>query len=324
VGTSRLRGAVRTKGARVLSFGAARPARTLVAAELGEPFGRSADWIETRTGITQLRRLGPGERLGALACAAARDAITDAGVPADTIDLVVLASCSLPTGTGPLAAELGRRLTPRAAVLDLNCACAGFCYGLASADALIRAGAANTVLLVAAEQMSSLLDPADLGTSIIFGDGAGAAVLRPAVDGEVYIGPVAWGSDGARADLIQVPERARGMRMQGQRVFRWAVDEMHKVASTACARAGVQPAQIDVFVPHQANLRIIDAMVRRLDLGAAVIATDVTCSGNTSAASIPMALTRLIDEGRVRGGQLALLVGFGAGLGYAAQVLRLP
>jgi 3-oxoacyl-[acyl-carrier-protein] synthase-3 len=324
VSEGRLRSARRTNGARVLAFGAARPSRTVPAADLGEPFGRSADWIETRTGIRQLRRLGPDERLETLAVAAAGDAIARAGVPAESLDLVLFASCRMPTGASPVAGVIGHQLAPHAAVLDLNSACAGFCYGLASADALIRAGTADTVLLIGAEQMSTLLDPADLGTSIIFGDGAGAALLRRATDGQVHIGPVIWGSDGAQASLIEIPERSRGMRMHGQRVFRWAVDEIHAVASAACERAGVAPRDIDVFVPHQANLRIIDAMTRRLDLGSAVVATDVVFAGNTSAASIPMALSRLVDEKRARSGQLALIVGFGAGLSYAAQVLRLP
>lgn len=313
-----------TTGARLAGIGAARPASTVPAAQLGERFGRSAEWIEARTGIREVRRLAPGEDLALLARAASRDALDGSGVPGTAIDLVLAASCSLPSGCRPLAAQVASQLAPQAAVLDLNCACAGFCYGIATADALIRAGTAANILLVAAEQMSSLLNPDDLGTSIIFGDGAGAAVLTPANEDRVGIGPVVWGSDGTQADLIEITDRAQGMRMQGQRVFRWAVDEMHHIAATACERAGVRASEIDVFVPHQANLRIIDAIVRRLGIEHAQVATDVVCAGNTSAASIPLALNRLHDEGRLRGGQLALTIGFGAGLGYAAQVIRLP
>ncbi|MGH8859654.1 MAG: 3-oxoacyl-[acyl-carrier-protein] synthase III C-terminal domain-containing protein, partial [Jatrophihabitantaceae bacterium] len=189
----------------------------------------------------------------------------------------------------------------------------------------IRTCAARHVLVVAGEQMSRLIDPADLGTSIIFGDGAGAAVVGPASAGRTGIGPIVSGSDGSQAGLIACDSAAPGfLRMAGQHVFRWAVEHMPGVAREACRRAGVALSDIDVFVPHQANLRIIDAVARTLGLDNALVADDVTVSGNTSAASIPIALTRLIERRRVRSGHLALLLGFGAGLAYAGQVVELP
>jgi 3-oxoacyl-[acyl-carrier-protein] synthase-3 len=318
-----LRPATTARGGRLRGLGSARPAAVLTGDQLGARVGRTAEWIRTRTGITKLGVLGADESLAQLAIDAGRRALHAAGT-AEEPDLVLVASCSNRDATRPLAPQVAAALAPRAAVLDVNAACSGFSYGVACADALIRNGSAQRVLLVAAEHMTGLVDPADVGTSIIFGDGAGAAVLDAASDDAVHIGPVAWGSDGAQSELIEIAERGGFMTMAGRQVFRWAVEQIHHVARRACELAGVELADIEVFVPHQANLRIVDAMADRLGLQRAVIARDVATSGNTSAASIPLALDTLLSAGRARGGQLALAVGFGAGLSYAAQVLRLP
>ncbi|MDP9094206.1 MAG: beta-ketoacyl-ACP synthase 3 [Actinomycetota bacterium] len=310
-------------GARLLGFGAAQPAAVTTGTELGARYGRSAEWIEARTGIRELRRLGTGELIGELALSAARDAIAGSHLPAEQIDLVIAASCSNRAGSPTLSSIVAGGLASSAAQLDLNGACSGFCYGISTADALIRAGSVRHVLLVAAEHMSDLIDPDDVGTGIIFGDGAGAAVLGPNLGAEPAIGPVAWGSDGSNSTLIEFGDEPY-MRMQGRQVFRWAVECIHHVALEACAKAGISPRDIDVFVPHQANLRIGSAIAEKLGLSNAVVSEDIVISGNTSAASIPIAVTRLTQSGRVRPGQLALLVGFGAGLAYAAQVVRLP
>ncbi len=311
-------------GSRLLGFGAAQPEHAVSGADLGRPFGRTSDWIETRTGIRSLRRLHACDDIGDLAGRAAVRALAAASVPADEVDLVISATCS--TDAGPWDARaLAHCIAPGAGWVQLNAACSGFSYALSAADTFIRTGDARHVLVVAAEHMSRLIDPEDLGTSIIFGDGAGAAVLGPSPDGATGVGPVVWGSDGGQADLIQCEPGSPGfLRMAGQQVFRWAVERMPAVALEACARAGVAVSDIDVFVPHQANLRIIDAVARKLGLQDAVVATDVTTSGNTSAASIPIALSTLAERGLLRSGQLALLVGFGAGLSYAGQVVRLP
>ena len=310
-------------GSRLLSLDAARPAGVVSAAALGEPFGKDADWVEARTGIQQLRRLADGESAVDLAERAGAGALRRAGLAAP-VDLVITATCSSPAGPQGVeqGREVARRVAPDAGWFGINAACSGFSYALATADALIRAGSARHVLVVAVEQMSRLLDPTDLGTSIIFGDGAGAAVVGPAEEG-TGVGPLVSGSDGEQAGMIAC-DADGWLRMQGRSVFRWAVETVPAIAREACARAGVAPGDIDVFVPHQANLRIIDAVVRTLGLGAAVVATDVTTSGNTSAASIPLALAELAERGSAGAGRLALLVGFGAGLAYAGQVVELP
>jgi 3-oxoacyl-[acyl-carrier-protein] synthase-3 len=300
--------------------GAAQPAGVLTAAELGAPFGRDAEWVSSRTGISSLRRVQTGQHIAALAEQAARMAIARAGLETGQIDLVLTASCSVDeTNTAKVAAEVA----PRAGLMAMNAACSGFCLATNSADSLIRVGLARHVLIIAIEQMSALLDPSDLGTSIIFGDGAGAAVVGPATSDEHGIGPLVWGSDGARSDLIACDDGGR-LRMAGQEVFRWAVESMPTVALEACERAGVDIGEIDVFVPHQANGRIIDAVASKLGFMNTVIARNVAVSGNTSAASIPIALTRLLEDDPALSGRLALLLGFGAGLTYAGQVVKLP
>lgn len=304
-------------GAWMSGLGAAQPEHAMTAADLGTPFGKSAEWIRTRTGIQTLRRTSDPDDMPKLALRAAQHAVAAAGVDDEDIDLVIGASCSEVD-----TASVARQVAPRAGSMQVNAACSGFCYAVQAADGFIRTGLATHVLILAAEHMSRLIDPTDLGTSIIFGDGAGAAMISPAPARQFGIGPTVTGSDGAQAGLIAVADGS--MRMLGRDVFRWAVTTVPAIAREACRRAGVALGDIDVFVPHQANLRIIDAVTRALRLEHAVVADDITVSGNTSAASVPIALTRLLDNRRAEPGQLALLVGFGAGLSYAAQVVALP
>jgi 3-oxoacyl-[acyl-carrier-protein] synthase-3 len=301
-------------------MGAAQPDRTITAAELGAPFGRDADWVRARTGIEAVRRTTSAGEIGRLTAHASSIALRRAGLGAHDLDLVLTASCSLDQQT---MRRIAGEVAPAAGWMAINAACSGFCFAINSADSFIRTGMARRVLVVAVEQMSALLNPTDLGTSIIFGDGAGAAVLGRAAAHEAGVGPVVWGSDGARGNLIACDPDGL-LRMAGREVFRWAVDSMPAVALAACERAGVGISDIDVFVPHQANARIIDAIAAKLGLTDAVIARDITGSGNTSAASIPIALARLLDERPAVSGRLALLLGFGAGLAYAGQVVRLP
>lgn len=315
-----------TLGARILGVGAAQPAHSVSGAEVAARFGRTGEWIETRTGIRSLRLLAGDERLIDLALTSADAAILASGVGADQLDLIIATSCTSRPGAPALGPQIGEHLGVGCPTFDLNAACSGFCYAVSTAESMIRIGSARHVLIVSAEHMSDLIDAEDLGTAIIFGDGAGAAVVGPSVDGELGIGPVVWGSDGEQAPLIAFgdDDTDEFMRMQGRQVFRWAVESIPDIAIEACRRAGVLPGDIEVFVPHQANLRIIDAVVRKVGLEHAVVASDIIESGNTSSASIPIALTRLRDSGAAKSGQLALLVGFGAGLAYAAQVVRLP
>ena len=313
-------GGTPTAGSRVLGFGAAQPEHVVHAHELGERFDRTAEWIRTRTGITALRRIQPGEDIVELAVQAGRSALARAALTGAEIDLVITASCSLDAES---SARIAQRLASRAAPLAINAACSGFCYAISIADALIRTGAAHRVLVVAAEHMSRLIDPDDLATSILFGDGAGAAVLGEAGADGIGVGPAIWGSDGAQSELIACGSDGL-LRMAGQHVFRWAVARMPDLAVAACKRAGVGIEDIDVFVPHQANLRIVHAITAKIGLQRAVIASDISGSGNTSAASIPIALARIMERREARSGQLALILGFGAGLAYAGQVIALP
>jgi 3-oxoacyl-[acyl-carrier-protein] synthase-3 len=217
---------------------------------------------------------------------------------------------------------------------DISAACAGFCHGLALASDMIRAGSAKYVLVVGVERLSDITDPADRGTAFIFADGAGAVLVGPS--DEPGIGPVVWGSDGEQFGLIRQREDWRDvlaaekplmphLTMQGNAVFRWAAFEMAKVAEAALDRAGVTADDLDLFVPHQANMRITDAMARSLKLPEHVaVARDIAEQGNTSAASIPLALDRMVADGQAKSGDLALFIAFGAGLAYAAQVVKVP
>jgi 3-oxoacyl-[acyl-carrier-protein] synthase-3 len=316
-------------GARLLGTGAYRPAGRLTSEEVGGRFGRTAQWVEARTGFVTRGVAAGHETVSAMALAAARDALDDSGLSADAVDLVMVATCSAPPRAGVVAAEVADGLGVHgAATVDLNAVCAGFCYAVAAAADSVRAGTAHYAVVVGAERMTDYIDPLDLGTSIIFGDGAGAVVVGPtdadAAGEPTAIGPVSWGSDGSRASLISVEADSQRLRMEGPAVFRWATETVHRIALDACRRAGVAPADLAAVVPHQANLRIVNAVAEKLGAVRAVVARDGADAGNTSAASIPLALHRLRHAKSVRAGDLALLVGFGAGLAWAAQVVRIP
>jgi 3-oxoacyl-(acyl-carrier-protein) synthase III len=237
--------------------------------------------------------------------------------------------------TPAIATAIGYELgTDKAPAFDISAACAGFCHGVALGSDMIRGGSAKHVLVIGVERLTDITSLDDRGTAFIFADGAGAAVIGPA--DEAGIGPVVWGSDGEQFDLIRQKEDWRDVLaqetpvmphlvMEGNSVFRWASFEMAKIAQATLDRSGLSVDDVDVFVPHQANMRIIDAMARSMKLPARVkIARDIAEQGNTSAASIPLALDRMIDEGEAKSGDIALLIAFGAGLAYAAQVVRVP
>jgi 3-oxoacyl-[acyl-carrier-protein] synthase-3 len=195
-------------------------------------------------------------------------------------------------------------------------------YALNAASAAVRTGQARNALVVGAERFSGWLDLADRGTCIILADAAGAAVIGPA--DTPAIGPVVWGSDGAQSDTVVIDEDSRFFRQEGQTVYRWATGQMAPVAVEACRRAGVALEDVAAFVPHQANLRIIDALARRIGLPNAIVARDIVTSGNTSAATIPLALSRMVEAGEIASGAPVLLLGFGSGLAYAGQVVLAP
>jgi 3-oxoacyl-[acyl-carrier-protein] synthase-3 len=311
---------------RLLGLGAAQPGEKVSGAELGKRFGKDAEWIEVRTGIRSVYRIADAspeaqvDEIFEIGRAAGSMALKRSGLEGADIDLVLTASCSVNVA---ITSRIASMLAPSAGWAAINSACSGFGYALSSAQSLISTGSARRVLVVAIEHMSSLLDPDDLGTSIIFGDGAGAAVVGCGTTHDVGIGPVVWGSDGERREHIECDAQGK-LVMAGREVFRWAVESVPGIALEACDRAGVHISDIDVFVPHQANVRIIDAVVSKLGLSDATVARDIAESGNTSAASIPIALTRLLANDPTMSGRLGLLVGFGAGMAYAAQVVRLP
>jgi 3-oxoacyl-[acyl-carrier-protein] synthase-3 len=306
----------------MIGFGAYQPSTVVTSEETARRFGRTGEWVRGRTGIVSVRK-AEQETVHVMAVAAGRRALANCAMDASEISLVIIASCSADRPMPDIASGVARELgAATAGAFDLNAACAGFCYALTVAADAVRNGSAKNVLVVATERMTAWVDPMDLGTSIIFGDGAGAAIVGPSAS--PGIGPVVWGSDGQGADLIRIPDFTHGMHMEGQAVFRWATTELYPVALLACERAGVRPEDLAAIVPHQANLRIIHAMAKKIGAPEAVVAQDVVRSGNTSAASIPLALQRLAEAKAIEPDSLALLIGFGAGLSYAAQVVTLP
>jgi 3-oxoacyl-[acyl-carrier-protein] synthase-3 len=320
---------------RILGIGSQRGELVVTNDDIAGPIDSSDEWIRQRTGIVTRRRTGPDRDVLDLAEAAARAAIAAAGLAPHEIDAIILSTIShfvaTPSGAAVLADRLG--ITP-AAAWDISAACAGYCFGIGQADALVRSGVARNVLAIGAEKLSELIDPTDRTISFILGDGAGAAVVGPS--DAPGIGPTVWGSDGSRAAAIGQTHTWLQMRddptlgwptlrQDGQSVFKWASFQVAKFAQAAMDAAGVGPDDIDVFVPHQANLRIIDQLVKQLKLpDKVVVAHDIVDTGNTSAASIPLAIERLYEDGRAKSGDVALQIGFGAGLVYAAQVVVLP
>jgi 3-oxoacyl-[acyl-carrier-protein] synthase-3 len=321
--------------AAILGIGAYRPSRLIPNAELVEAIDSSDEWIQQRSGIKTRRWATPEETVTLMSVESARIAMERAGVDPAQVDGVVVATVSHMLQTPAVATMIAHELgLNRPVAFDISAACAGFCHGVALASDMVKAGSAQYVLVIGVERLSDLTDVGDRGTAFIFADGAGAAIVGPS--DEPGIGPVVWGSDGEQFDLIRQKEDWRDVLqqeqpsmphlvMQGNPVFRWASFEMAKVAQQTLDRSGLTVDDLDVFVPHQANMRIIDAMARAMKLPDTVkIARDIADQGNTSAASIPLALDRMIEEGYAKSGDTALLIAFGAGLAYAAQVVTVP
>jgi 3-oxoacyl-[acyl-carrier-protein] synthase III len=333
--TARIATATGAAHAGLLGLAGYRPSRVVTNAEICERIDSTDEWIRTRSGIIERRWAEPHETVQMMSVSASRAALQRADVAPQQLDCVLVATVSHLMQTPAIAPLVSEELgaTP-AAALDISAACAGFCYGLGMAADMVRGGTAKYVLVIGVERLSDITDPTDRGTAFIFADGAGAAVVGPAeTEG---IGPLVWGADGSKADFIRQREpwsdvvaMQHGvmphLQMEGNPVFRWASYEMAKVAREAIDRAGLSVDDIDVFVPHQANMRITDAMARALKLpDRVVIARDVAYQGNTSAASVPLAATALLESGEARSGQTALFIAFGAGLAYAGQVVTLP
>lgn len=319
---------------RIYSLGASRGSSAVTNDEIAGPIESSDEWIRQRTGIVTRVRAPEGQSLMDMAVEASKEAIEKSGIDPSAIDAVILATISFPyatpSGATLLAAEVG---AGDAAAYDISAACAGYCYGIAQADALIRSGNSKYVLVVGGEKLSDFISPTDRSISFLLGDGAGAAIVGPS--DHPGISKTVWGSDGANWDKVGMTGSILDFRdgktewptlvQEGQPVFRWAVWEMVKVAKEALEASGLAPEDLSALVTHQANMRIIDEFAKQLELPeSVVVARDIVETGNTSAASIPLAMHRLLAEGQVKSGGYALEIGFGAGLAYAAQVVELP
>lgn len=320
--------------ARIAGIGAYRPRRVVPNSEIVEAIDSSDEWIQERSGIKTRHFAGDGESVIDMSEAAVNGALEMAGMEAGEVDAVVLATVTHPYQTPAAAPMLADRMgMDKPVAFDISAACAGYCHGIALASDMVRGGSARNVAVVGVERLSDFTSRTDRGTAFIFGDGAGAAIVTAA--DTVGIGPTVWGSEGDKWDVIAQNESWIDVHeqkldwptigMQGQRVFRWAVWSMAPVAKRALEVAGVTVDQLDAFIPHQANVRIIDAMCKQLGIPEHVaVARDIVDSANTSAASVPLATERMLREGLAPRGGLALQIGFGAGLSYAAQVVTLP
>lgn len=321
---------------RILSVGASRGNLDVPNDDLVGPIDSSDEWIRQRTGIVQRRRASKDLQTVDMAVEAAEEAIVASGLDRSEIDGVIISTISNVAATPSMASLAAYRLgLSPAAAFDISAACAGYVYGVAQADALVRAGACKNVLVVGAEKLSDVVDPTDRSISFLLADGAGAVVVGPS--DHTGIGPTVWGSDGERWDTIRMTatfEEYREnptevgwptLRQDGQTVYRWAVWEMAKVAREALDASGIEVSDLAAFIPHQANMRIIDQFAKQLKLPeSVVVARDIEMQGNTSAASIPLAMHALLTEQPELAGGLALQIGFGAGLVYGAQIIELP
>lgn len=319
---------------RIYSLGAARGELSVSNDEIAGPIDSSDEWIRQRTGIVTRSRAGANTSLMDMSVTASTEAIEQSGINPSEIDAVILATISFPYQTPSGATLLAEKVgATGAAAYDISAACAGYCYGIAQADSLIRSGTSRYVLVVGAEKLSDFIDPTDRSISFLLGDGAGAAVVGPS--DHPGISKTVWGSDGGNWDKVGMTGSLVDYRdgkiawptlvQEGTSVFRWAVWEMVKVAKEALEVSGLEPSDLSALVTHQANIRIIDEFAKQLGLPqSVVVARDIVETGNTSAASIPLAMHRLLAEGQVKSGGYALQIGFGAGLAYAAQVVELP
>jgi len=316
--------------AAMLGLGVHRPERLVTNDEICEVLDSNDEWIQTRSGIRTRRFAGEDETLIGMATSAAERALAVSGVAADQLGCIIVATSTHPEHTPASAAQVAHRLGVTPAAFDISAGCAGFCHGLNLASSMVRSGAESYVLVIGVEQLSRFMDPTDRGTAFIFADGAGAVVVgRSDATG---IGPTAWGSDGSQAHVITQTPSCLGahaeqpvVQMEGTAVFRWAPFAMAEVAHEALRRAGVAVDDLDAFIPHQANLRITQTLARNIKLPESVaVATDVIDAGNTSAASVPLAMEKMLTSGEAAPGDLALLIAFGAGLSYAGQVVTLP
>ncbi|HKU59614.1 MAG TPA: beta-ketoacyl-ACP synthase III [Gemmatimonadales bacterium] len=323
--------------AEVLSVGTAVPERVLTNHDLSQVLDTSDQWIVERTGIRERRIAGADQSVAMLSRDASLLALERAGVGVEELDTIVLATASpdrlLPSTACDLQALLG---ATNAAAFDVGAACPGYLYALAVAEGLVASGQSRTALVVGAEKLSTITDFQDRSTAILFGDGAGASVVRRAEGSGRGILSVFLKSDGRLAPLLYRPgggssdpisekvvcERSHYMKMAGREVFKAAVLAMAEACDVALTRAGVSADQIDLMIPHQANLRIIEATAKHANMPMSKVMVNLDRFGNTSSASIPLALDQAVAEGRIGPGSLLLLVAFGAGFTWGSAVVR--
>jgi 3-oxoacyl-[acyl-carrier-protein] synthase-3 len=319
---------------KIYSIGAARGDLTVTNEDIAGPINSSDEWITQRTGIVTRTRASKDRSLMDMAVEASNEAISKAGIKPSEIEAVIFSTITHPYQTPSAAALLADLVGANPApAFDISAACAGYCYGIAQADSLVRSGTAKYVLVVGGEKLSDFIDPTDRSISFLLGDGAGAAIVGPS--DSPGISKSVWGSDGSKWEAVGMTGSLLDFRdgtgawptlvQEGQTVFRWAVWEMVKVAKQALEVAGVKAEDLNAIVMHQANERIIDEMAKQLALPEhVVVAKDIKTSGNTSAASIPLAMHALLEQGQIKSGDLALQIGFGAGLAFGAQVVVVP
>ncbi|MEU7064783.1 beta-ketoacyl-ACP synthase III [Streptomyces sp. NPDC051578] len=311
-------------GSRVVALGHYQPARVLTNEDLEAMVDTNDAWIRSRVGIRTRHIAGPDEPVDELAFQAAGKALAHAGLLPDDIDLVLVATSTAidrsPNMAARVAAKLGMSAGP--AVMDINVVCSGFTHALATADHAIRAGSATRALVIGADKMTEITDWTDRTTCVLTGDGAGAAVVEACA--EPGIGPVLWGSVPEMGHAVRIEGTPPVFAQEGQAVYRWTTSQLPPLARKVCEKAGITPEELAGVVLHQANLRIIEPLATKIGAVNAVVARDVVDSGNTSAASIPMALSKLVERGEIPSGAPVLLFGFGGNLSYAGQVIHCP
>ncbi len=324
----------RPRGAVIAGTGRALPERVLSNADLEKMVETSDEWIVSRTGIRERRMVAPGQDNSDLASAAARLALEAAGLSADDVDHIFVATVTpdriLPSMACTVQQKLG---ATHAAALDINAACSGFLYGLQIAQALVTSGASDTVLVIGSETLTRIVDFEDRNTCVLFGDGAGAAVVRPCEAG-VGVLAVKLGADGGQGDMLTVPAggsqkpathetvaaREHFIKMRGNELFKFAVRAMESISRDALVEAGRDASELTALIPHQANRRIIDATAERLGIASEKVFMNLDRYGNTSAASVPILLDEVVRDGRIKQGDLLELVAFGGGVTWGAAV----
>ncbi|MEU2230471.1 beta-ketoacyl-ACP synthase III [Streptomyces vietnamensis] len=312
-------------GTRIAALGHYQPAKVLTNHDVAELVDTSDEWILSRVGIRTRHVAGPDEPVDELAAHAAGKALAAAGLTAGDIDLVLVATSTAIDRSPNTAARVAARLGMGSpATMDLNVVCAGFTHALATADHTVRAGAARRALVIGADKMTAITDWTDRTTCVLTGDGAGAAIVEAVETDAGGIGPVLWGSVPEMGHAVRIEGTPPRFAQEGQSVYRWATQQLPALARQTCERSGIAPEDLAGVVLHQANLRIIEPLAAKIGAVNAVVARDVVDSGNTSAASIPLALSKLVERGELSSGAPVLLFGFGGNLSYAGQVVRVP